>query len=250
MKKNNLITTFIVLAALFSTNSLAASSVDINFANWELQQPFPAPNGQAQVISSSQLQSGYSNTYFYNSKNGVQVFMDPATGAVTPGSLHPRSELREMSGNALAAWTGAGTNALTFTGEVVKVGGGATGKTVIAQIHQSTSDAPLYEVIYSTALKGFAVMYENTQGQGTYVNLNYPYPLKTPYTIKLSVINYVVQIKINHTVVFTQTIDPALQSATLYFKCGNYDQTASQGAVSVVPYTIVKDYAINVIHLL
>ena len=249
MKKNNLITTFIVLAALFATNSLAAGSIDINFGSWQLQQPFPAPNGQAQVISSSQLQSGYNNAYFYSSKNGAQVFMDPATGATTPGSLHPRSELREMSGNALAAWTGAGTNVLTFTGEVVKVGGGATGNTVIAQIHQSTSDAPLYEVIYSTA-KGFEVMYENAQSQGHFAHMKYPYSLKTPYTIKLSVTNYVVQVKINHTVVFTQTIDPALQSATLYFKCGNYDQTAVSGPVSVVPYTIVKDYAINVIHLL
>ncbi len=234
---------WIVLACLVCVRPLWAG---IDYSVWELQEP-DGSGTSPNVVSTAQLVSGYSDAYFYLTQTG-QAFMDPATGITTSGSLHPRCELREMASGAPAAWSPTGSNTLAVSGEVLQLGGGSSGKTTVGQVFNSTASIPLCELIYSASLGGFEVLYEQSKGAGTYVNLNVPVGLDTPYSFVLALSNGALSVTLNGSVVYTATPSAATLSDSFYFKCGDYDQTAVAGAVTTTAYTIVEDDAIVVTH--
>ena len=220
----------------------------IDLSIWSLQLPSGTGTSPT-IISPKQLLAGFSNDYFYEAADGGLVFMDPATGVTTSGSLHCRTELREMTatgGNA--AWAATGTNTMAVSGRVVQVGGGSSGRTTVAQVFNSDDSIPLCELEYSNSLGGFELLYEEASGAGTYVDLKTPVALGSQYAYTLSLSNGVLAVSINGNDVYARTPSATILAKTFYFKCGNYDQTATAGALSTTPYSVVENYDIAVVH--
>jgi hypothetical protein len=147
-----------------------------------------------------------------------------------------------------AAWRSTGINTLTVAGKVLQVGGGASGRVTVGQVFISDDSIPLCELEYSNSLGGFELLYEEVSGAGTYVNLDSPVALGVPYTWTLAFSNGVLTVTIDGQAVYTRTPSAAIAAKSFYFKCGNYDQTATAGAVSAVPYTVVEVYGATAVH--
>jgi hypothetical protein len=195
------------------------------------------------------LVAGYSDAYFHIAADGGQAFVDSQTGITTSGSTHCRTELREMtSSGAQAAWAPSGTNTMDVAGQVTLLGGGSSGKVTVGQVFNSNDSIPLCELTYSASVGGFVLLYEEAKGAATTVDLQTPVALNTPYSFQLSLTNGVLTVSINGTQVYSHTPSSSILSKKFYFKCGNYDQTTSSGAVTTTPYTIVENYSINVVH--
>ncbi|HEX3776139.1 MAG TPA: polysaccharide lyase family 7 protein [Polyangiaceae bacterium] len=224
------------------------STSAIDYSIWVLQLPTGSGNS-VDTISSADLLKGYSSAYFYAAKDGGQIFMDPKTGITTSGSQHCRTEMRESApGGGQAAWSSSGTNTLTVSGEVLQVGGGSSGTTTVGQLFNGTDSIPLVELQYSSSAGGFKMLYEEAKGGGTTTNLNTAVALNTKYSYTLALNQGVVTVSINGKVVHTQTPSASALSKKFYFKVGNYDQTASMGAISTDPYTVVEVYSVSVVH--
>jgi hypothetical protein len=226
----------------------AKLSPAIDLSIWSLQLPIGTGTSPT-TISPQQLLAGFSNDYFYQAADGGQVFMDPATGVTTSGSLHCRTELREMTAaGGAAAWAATGTNTMAVSGRAVQVGGGSSGHTTVAQVFNSDDSIPLCELEYANSLGGFELLYEEASGAGTYVDLKTPVALGSEYAYTLSLSNGVLTVSINGNDVYTHTPSATILAKTFYFKCGNYDQTATVGAISTTPYSVVENYGIAVVH--
>jgi len=228
--------------------AVAVSAISIDYSIWSLQEPSGSGTSPT-TISPSQLVAGYSDAYFYIAADGGQAFMDTQTGITTSGSTHCRTELREVtSSGTQAAWAPSGTNTMDVAGRVTLLGGGSSGAVTVGQVFNSNDSIPLCELMYSASVGGFVLLYEEAKGTGTTVDLGTPVALNTPYSFQLSFTNGVLTVSINGTQVYSHTPSSSILSKEFYFKCGDYDQTTSSGAVTTTPYTIVENYSINVVH--
>jgi hypothetical protein len=226
----------------------AVRAASIDYSIWSLQEPSGSGTSPT-TISPSQLVAGYSDAYFHIAADGGQAFVDTQTGITTSGSTHCRTELREMtSSGAQAAWAPSGTNTMDVVGQVTLLDGGSSGKVTVGQVFNSNDSIPLCELTYSASVGGFVLLYEEAKGAGTTVDLQTPVALNTPYSFQLSLTNGVLAVSINGIQVYSHTPSSSILSKKFYFKCGNYDQTTSSGAVTTTPYTIVENYSINVVH--
>jgi Alginate lyase len=224
----------------------APSKIDLSI--WSLQLPTGSGTSPT-TIPPSQLTAGYTDDYFYLAVDGGETFMDPQTGTTTSGSLHCRTEMREDDASgAQAAWSAAGTNTMTVAGKVIQVGGGSSGHVTVGQVFNGTDSIPLCELSYSTSTGGFESLYEEAKGSGTTTDLNSPVALNTQYTFTLALSNGVLTVAINGKAVYSHTPSAGIAAKKFYFKFGNYDQTATAGAVSTAPYTLVEVYGVSVVH--
>jgi hypothetical protein len=214
--------------------------LNINFSQWYLQLPSGSGTSPT-TIPNTTLESGFSDAYFYKASDGWQAYMDPQTGITTSGSAHPRCEMHEES-----TWANSGTNTLTVTGKATLIDGDTT---TVGQIFNNTGSITLVELQYSKSLGGFKVFYEEAKGEGSYPAQTTAYVgMNTPYTYQLSLTNGVAQVTINGKVVFTYTPSSAVSGDQFYFKAGNYDQSATAGAVSMTPYSIVEIGSAVIVH--
>jgi hypothetical protein len=204
----------------------------IDWTPFSLQEP----DGQTQTKL-----AGYHDAYFY-ANGSYQAFMDTMTGTTTSGSLHPRCELRES-----ATWLASGTNTLKVTGHVAMLGGGATGKTTVGQVFNADGSIPLAELIY-LGDGTFEVLYEEAKGGGSYTKTTATAALGADYTFVLSLSSGQLVISIDNTAVFTMKPSAAVSGNHFYFKAGDYDQTATSGATSTVPYSLVENSTIQIVH--
>lgn len=230
-------------------------AANIDYRYWTLQEPLPGGAGQ----TSEALQAGYADPYFYIGADGSQVFMDTAVGGTTPGSAHPRTELREYDPIAEtdAGWLPIGTNELTSTVAVTTLGTlNGVGWTTIGQVFD-TETTTLCELEYgydpARPNGNIRILYEPSGIN----SLGYQYPpIKIPlneyFTYKMTLNDGVLSIYINGDLIFNgQTASPSQiipPTHHYYFKAGNYDQTAVKGEVNYVPYTVVQFTAIDVYH--
>jgi hypothetical protein len=168
--------------------------------------------------------------------------MDTMTGLTTTGSVHPRCELREKT-----TWLANGENTLTVSGHVAQIGGDGSGSTTVGQVYNADDSIPLAELIYLGSGK-FEVLYEETKGGGTYTPTTASAALGTDYTYELSLSAGKLTVTIDGAVVFSKTPSVAVANNNFYFKAGDYDQTAKAGTVSTVPYTIVENSKIQIVH--
>jgi hypothetical protein len=149
-----------------------------------------------------------------------------------------------------AAWSWNGTNTMTNQAAVTLQGGGSSGSTTIGQIFNSTDSIPLVELEYTATPNSiggnFKLLYEEAKGAGTYTDLSTTAALGSKFTYQMSLSGGVASVSINGSQVFSKT--PNFSGKTFYFKCGDYDQTATSGSVSTTPYTIVELYSVNVVH--
>jgi len=196
------------------------------------------------MIPGSQLAgaSGFTDIYFYtDTTDGAMTFMDPTTGVTTSGSLHPRSEFQEVTNG----WPATGTNTETVTVAVPQVPSTVT----VGQIFQSppAPSKPLLELQY---LKGgtLQVLLESTNQGGTSTFHSVGTVTDgSMFTYELSLTGTTITVTINGTP-STLTMPSSFVGESFYFKCGDYDQTAVAGTPGTTPGTIVKVYALNVVH--
>lgn len=217
---------------------------------WSLQLPTGSGTSPTTIPPAGLVGAdGYTDSdYFYTDKtDGAMTFMDPQQGIATSGSLHCRTELREMTSNgSAAAWLWNGTNTITVAGEVMQVGDGTGGHVVLGQVFNSSDNIPLCEFEYDAGINGFKVLYEEIKGNGSYIDLNAPCALNTRYVFSLSMSNGVLIVSVNGNQVYSRT--PGFSGKQFYFKCGCYDQTATAGSPAALPYTTVKICSLNVYH--
>jgi hypothetical protein len=220
----------------------------IDYSIWVLQLPI-GPGTSPTTITSKQLLAGFKNEYFYPAADGGQAFMDPETGTTTIGSQHCRSEMRESTTTGgEAAWASSGTNTMTVSGKVLKVGGGSSGNVTIGQLFNGTDSIPLIELEYSAGKGGFQLLYEEAKGGGSTTDLKTKLALDTKYSYTLSLTKGIATVNINGKDVYTKMPSATALAKKFYFKFGAYDQTASSGAASTMPYTIVEAYTVDVVH--
>jgi hypothetical protein len=168
------------------------------------------------------------------------AMMDPTTGVTTSGSLHCRTELREVTGG----WSTNGTNILSATVAVPQV----PDHTCIGQIFQSSGPSkPLCELQY--AKDGtITLLLEKTNegGSATFTKVGSVHPgAKFTYSLSLTGTTIIVTID-GSTSKFT--LPSSFVGEKFYFKAGDYDQTAESGTPGKKPGTIVKFYSLNVAH--
>jgi len=240
--------TFVLAAALPNRPNVAPGG-NIDLSIWSLQLPTGSGTSPTTINPNAlQGENGFSDAnYFYTASDGAMTFMDPQQGITTSGSVHCRTELREMtSSGSAAAWAWNGTNTMTVTGEVVQVGGGAGGNVTLGQVFNNTNSIPLCEFQYNANGNAFKAFYEEAKGGGSTTDLKTSCALKTKYTFSLSLSSGVLTVSINGNQVYSKT--PTYSGKQFYFKCGCYDQTATAGSPSTTPYTIVKVYSLDVEH--
>lgn len=252
-----------------------------NFAlsHWYLQLPtaggvLTGTGGSVDSASAAQLVAGFTNDYFYTGPDGAMTFWVPDNGATTSGSTHPRSELREqlIPGNNNTNWTLYGTHVLTATCVVSNVPAD-TGKVCIGQMHEPNTrpdgsvsagnehmimfDLPSKKIYANVNLDGnLASSFSTTFISGSSVALG------KPITYTMSVVDGVLQIVINNVTnawdLFSGTNYSghvarnwdAASGNTLYFKAGDYNQTAntcgcSNDGARVAFYSLNRYHAPN-----
>jgi hypothetical protein len=227
---------------------------NLPLARWELQEPVGSP-GSPTTIANTALESGFHDSYFYTDPvDGAMTFWDPENGVTTRSSNYPRSELRELDANAAEAnWPAAGTNVLSATVAVDAV----PDHVCVGQIHVGAalqpglapSTKPLLE-LYSYANGDIVVGIERdpiTGSQADTTLANVPLGTKFRYTIALTsdgVGGGMIAIAVG-AVRRTFPMPSGFAGYGLYFKAGDYDQTAgTDPAVGAR----VKFYALDVVH--
>jgi Alginate lyase/Immunoglobulin domain len=131
---------------------------NFNLTNFYLGLPVDSSggtSGDSASITAAQLTGGYSNAlYFYTGPvDGAMVFWAPVTGATTPNSSYPRSELREqlIPPSNSTNWLPYGNHLLSAQCRVTQVP--STGKVIIGQIHCYTGNArPLLKLQYNNGV--------------------------------------------------------------------------------------------------
>lgn len=117
---------------------MAYNSDRFNLDNWKLTLPVDRRgNTSGEALEIEDL-SRFESAHFYDAPDGAMVFTAYANGATTSGSTYPRSELREMNGNALAKWklSQGGTMSATLkVDQVPSLDGGEAGRVIVGQIH-------------------------------------------------------------------------------------------------------------------
>ena len=209
----------------------------IDLSGWELQLP-TGPTGHPDTVTNL---SGYSSIYFHVDGSGVVNFMDPTTGTTTSGSLHPRSELREVT----SGWSATRTNRLSVTAQVTQV----VSKVTIGQIFQAPSapSKPLLELEYNKGGQLRLLLEKTNQGGSANFYDVGAVVDGSEFTYELSLSGGAIEITVDGKV-STFALPPTFKGESFYFKCGDYDQTATKGSPGTTPGTVVKFYDVTVVH--
>lgn len=220
---------------------------------WELQLPTGSP-GAPTTIAPAALEgpNGFQNAdFFTDTKDGAMTFFDPENGVTTANSDYPRSELREMNADGTVAnWAVAGTNTLSATLAVVQV----PDHVCVGQIHLGTaieaglaaSTKPLLELYYhSSGVIELGIEDSPAGTQTLHTIATVPLGTKFSYTIQLTGAGTIMLVLDGTSSTFT--MPASFDGYGMYFKAGDYDQTADADAGAAVGAT-VKFYGLNVSH--
>ncbi|GHJ35760.1 polysaccharide lyase family 7 protein [Streptomyces sp. TS71-3] len=227
------------VAASLSLMSSTANAADpgkspggnFDLGVWQLQEPVGSP-GSPTTISSSRLEGGFQDSYFYtDTRDGAMTFWAPEKGVTTPNSNYARSELREMNRSGSAAdWSLSGSHKLSATLRVVSV----TKNVCVGQIHLGSggsSTKPLVELYYHAG--GDIVLgTENSPDGG-----------QTPHTVGHVSIGktwtYTIAVSGGNTVDLTVNgstthygIPSSFNQYKQYFKAGSYNQSSSDSTTN------------------
>jgi Alginate lyase/Immunoglobulin I-set domain len=251
---------------------------NFDLSHWYLQLPtsggvLTGTSGSVDSFSTAQLGAGSTNAYFYTGPDGAMTFWVPDDGAITGGSTHPRSELRELldPNNSGINWNLYGYHSLTVQCKVLQVPSD-TQKVCIGQIHEPNY---LVDGVTPSANNEEMIMFD-LGNQRIYANINLDgdtnnsfsqtfvsgTSVKTNSTINYAMVvsNGVLTIILNNVTnawnLFSgtnyqghiaQNWDLA-SGNTVYFKAGDYNQTAntcgcSTDGAKVAFYTLTAYHA-------
>jgi len=193
---------------------------NFNLRNWKLT----LPDATATEISASQLNGGYTSTYFYTGPDGAMTFWAPVTGGTTANSSYPRSELRELISpqNSSSNWLGFGTHILRGQCKVLQAP--STQKLIVGQVHGYNVQL-LVKLQWEDGQLEASVKNNPVGGGSTRYPLGSA-ALGSLITYEIKVVDGVVSVTANGRSMshdFFAT-DPAWRSVTYYFKAGNYLQ--------------------------
>src|SRR5690348_7094655 len=162
-----------------SADETAATTARVmDAADWYLTLP-TGSKGKPDTVQPAQL-ADYSSKWFHATpeKDGI-VFTANAGGVTTSGSSYPRTELREMNGSKLAAWSNTrGTHTLTVRQAVTALPA-AKPEVVTAQIHDSEDD------VMEVRLESGKLIASYNDGR-TDVTLDPKYTVGTPYDLTIT----------------------------------------------------------------
>jgi len=233
-------------------------SSNFDLTVWYLTLP-TGTAGSPDTVSTTVLENGYAKPpYFYTGEDGSMVFWCPIDGAITMGSVFPRTELRETKGGSLFNWfVDAGTAKLDATLLVHVVPD--TGKIVVGQIHDvgtgGIHDEPLVELEYdydaATATGSLVAMLRPAPSPAssevvTPIATDVPLDQRFDYQILLSPAGVLI-VTVNGrplaaTIDTSTDNDAGWGAQGLYFKAGDYVQEngdASTVAGQVQFYSLV-----------
>jgi hypothetical protein len=221
---------------------------NFDLSRWELQEPIGSP-GAPVTISPARLEgpNGFHDSYFFTDPtDGSMTFWDPESGVTTPHSRYPRCELREMTVTGLAAdWPTVGTHALSATLKATRV----PDHVAVGQIHVGTgfpaSTKPLLELFYYATGAIVLGMEQSPASQGEVLNPVGNVPVGTMWSYDIRLTANTIRVTINNGYPQTFAIAPAFGHENMYFKAGDYDQSAgSDPRVGAA----VQFYALRVFH--
>jgi len=227
------------------TGMIAPSTCSgFNFSPWYLQLPIDQYGGTGGTngiqyastsASTSQIQTGFVNPYFYADSGCNLIFTAPSNGAVTTpgtGSDHTRSELRELytgtGADSNSDWNSSIGGTLTATGHVNSVSAGSDIGT-IAQIHGQSLVFIL--LVYRPSYNDIAIdIYTtNTSTSGhTRTSIASGISLGSTFTYKLVYLANTLTVTVNGA---TQSfpIDSSWANTPVYFKLGAYHSVSNTG---------------------
>lgn len=226
-------------------SSLNTPAQNFDLHVWKLQLPVNSNNkfsgSPAEIYP---ITSTYADSpYFSSGSDGAMVFYAPYNGITTTNSIHPRSELRELSSPGMSAagyWDvttqHTSLSAILAVNQLAMLKSGSTATVVISQIH-----APSGELVRLYYPSNGALYWESSPPSGTscpVLNGNYLY---SSQGIKSSIplnaqFSYNIQTNTTHLLVFASyggviySAWTRLQScwsganAGMYYKAGCYCQ--------------------------
>ena len=195
---------------------------------WEIQLPTGTP-GSVTTIRPAQLKgaNGFQDGFFFTDRtDGSMSFWDPENGVHTPNSKFSRSELREMNANGtLADWLPPGSHALAATLKATLI----PDHVAVGQIHlgdDSGSTKPLLELFYYSNGNVVMAIEQSPAGGNEVLHTvgNVPLGTQWSYVISLTGGN-TIGLNLNGTN-HTFTMPSSFNGLPMYFKAGDYDQTA------------------------
>jgi hypothetical protein len=196
--------------------------VNFDLTRFTLQLPVADGNSVKQITDLST----YTSDYFYTAPDGAMAFWCPVTGATTPNSHYPRSELREnpVGGD----WQISGTHSLTASFKVTKTP--SSKGTIIGQVHGNAVDGTgeILKLEWTTANTIIASVEDNnTTTQSDKAMGTYALNALMSYTIKLE--NSQLTVSVTDAKGVTKTVTSSYSASrwtkdSYYFKLGDYVQ--------------------------
>jgi hypothetical protein len=208
---------------------------NFNMSVWELQLP-TGSTGDPTTISNTELEQGFTDSFFFTNADGSMAFKDPGSNCVTTAhSAHCRTELHEVNTNgSIRDWSPSGTNILSAT-VVVNT---APGTVVIGQIHLDDSDStkPLIELYYDSNGTIQAGVEQTKAGGNEVLTTVGKVAVGTKFTYVINYSDNQLSVSINGKT--TKLSIFSLGGIPCYFKAGDYGQTTSATKVSFYALTI------------
>jgi hypothetical protein len=211
----------------------------LNLSNWKLQIPMASGRSdQPDEVKWPALGDYHSRFFYVNAAGSGVVFWANVGGAIIPGSIFARTELREMADNGTrqASWSNAnGTNTMTIREAITHLPT-VRPAIVAGQIH----DANTYVALIR--LDGTRLwVKENNKSAGV---LDLDYQLGTIFTVKLAATDGRILIYYNGVL----KVDFAQVCSGCYFKAGAYLQSNTSYGDNPAAYGEVIIYSLDVSH--
>ena len=217
---------------------------NFDLSHFQLQLPI-ADGDSVKQISASALAT-YTSEYFYTDTDGAMTFWCPVTGAHTPNTHYPRTELRETAVGG--DWQITGKHSLIAKFKVTK--SPSSKGTIIGQIHGNATDGTA-EVLKLEWLSTNQIVasVEDNNDPATQVNKTIgSYTLGSEYTYSIQLENSNLTVTITDGQGGSKSVTSPYTAASwkndsYYFKLGDYVQLntgadTDGGRVSFYSFTI------------
>ena len=145
--------------------------------DWYLTLP-TGKEGNPDTIDGSKLATFHNQFFALNPERDGIVFSAGAGGVTTKNSHYPRSELREMNGDAKAAWSNTSGKHVIDVREAFTKLPGAKPEVVGVQIHDGEDD------VLQIRLEGKTLSVQSNDGRDQTV-LDPDYKLGTPFDVRI-----------------------------------------------------------------